>query len=484
MSEEKAACIDIDSLNKGKYLFNRLKQYMQLLETEFNHEKLPKRLQEMAKNGIEISTGKNFSKWYEYIDDIQVKMDNWANNQDNLDQLNFNFTINQWSELFQKLLSAINQVPLRAFELLNKPATKEDVEKIFIKEGKPLLNEILTCLNQFLGKPATGESPTKKQHGLDASLSMSYFRSVSESKWAIEISDVSKSYGDLEAVKGITLSIKRGEIFGLLGPNGAGKTSFIECIEGIRKPDSGEIFILGQEYTGNEKLIKEKIGVQLQSFGYYDTLTVKEILKLYASFFQVNRDINEIIHRLELEEKANTQVKKLSGGQLQRLALATALVNDPDVVFLDEPTSGLDPHGRRNMWHIIQGLQNSGKTIFLTTHYMEEAEFLCSRVAIMDEGKIIELASPEELIKNHTDEKTVVVYYKGTVSEDEINRLKGVSRSWIKDSRLTITSNDHKATLAGLLDWKTSDAVIEDIIIRRGNLEDVFLKLTNRGLDQ
>ncbi len=483
MNDEKVTGIDVEILTKGKYLFDRLKLYMQLLEKEMNHEKLPKRLQEMAKNGLEISTAKNFAKWYEFIEEIQVRIEGWAHTPANLDQPNFVSTINGWIEIFQKLLSFINQVPMRALELLNKPQTKEDVEKIFIKDGKPLMKEILIWSNGLLGKSLPQEHPGKKS-ALEANLGMSYFKAIHGSKWAIEVNNIRKRYGGLEAVKELSLSIKKGEIFGLLGPNGAGKTTLIECIEGIRQPDAGEIFILGEEYTGNEKPIKEKIGVQLQAFGYYDTLTVKEILRLYASFFQIYRDINEIIGRLELEAKANTQVRHLSGGQLQRLALAAALVNDPSVVFLDEPTSGLDPHGRRNMWGIIRELQDSGKTIFLTTHYMEEAEFLCSRVAIMYEGRIITLAPPEELIKNHTDEKTIVVDYKGAIQENDIKQLQGVTGSWIKDSRITITSRDHKTTLAGLLDWKTPGITIEDIIIRRGNLEDVFLKLTDRGLEQ
>jgi ABC-2 type transport system ATP-binding protein len=483
MNDEKVIGIDVEILNKGKYLFDRLKLYMQLLDKEMNHEKLPKRLQEMAKNGLEISTAKNFAQWYEFIEEVQVRVEGWAHTPGNLDQPNFVSTINGWIEIFQKLLSFINRVPTRAFELLNKRQTKEDVDKIFIKDGKPLMKEILIWSNGLLGKSLPQEHPGKKST-LEANLGMSYSRAVHESKWAIEIVDIQKRYGTLEAVKGISLSIKRGEIFGLLGPNGAGKTSLIECIEGIRRPDAGEIFVLGHSYTGNEKLIKEKIGVQLQAFGYYETLTIKEILKLYASFFQFNRDINEIIGQLELEAKARTQVRHLSGGQLQRLALATALVNDPEVVFLDEPTSGLDPHGRRNLWGIIQELQNFGKTIFLTTHYMEEAEFLCSRVAIMNDGQIIEIAPPDELIRKHTDEKTIVVYYKGDLQEDHLKQLQGVNRYWIKDSRVTIASRDQKATLASLLDWKMPGVNIEDIVIRRGNLEDVFLKLTDRGLDQ
>ncbi|MGD2089791.1 MAG: ABC transporter ATP-binding protein [Candidatus Aminicenantes bacterium] len=483
MNGEKMTGIDVEILNKGKYLFDRLKLFMELLEKEMNHEKLPKRLQEMAKNGLEISTAKNFAQWYEFLEEVRGKVEGWAQSPDNLDQPDFVSTINEWIEILRKLNSFINQVPTRALELLNKRQTREDVDKIFIKDGKPLVKEILIWSNGLLGKKMPREHTGKKSN-LDANLALSYFRARHDSKWAIEIIDIKKRYGTLEAVKELSLTIKKGEIFGLLGPNGAGKTTLIECIEGIRKPDAGDIFILGQSYTGNEKLIKEKIGVQLQTFGYYETLTIKEVLKLYASFFHLHRDIDEIIGQLELGAKARTRVKHLSGGQLQRLALATALVNDPEVIFLDEPTSGLDPHGRRNMWGIIQNLRDSGKTIFLTTHYMEEAEFLCSRVGIMHEGRIIEIAPPNEMIEKHTDEKTIVVGYKGTIRENDIKQLQGVTDSWIKDSRITITSRDHKATLTGLLEWKTPGITIDDIIIRRGNLEDVFLKLTDRGLDQ
>jgi ABC-2 type transport system ATP-binding protein len=483
MNDEKVIDIDAEILNKGKYLFDRLKLFMQLLEREMNHEKLPKRLQEMAKNGLEISTAKNFAQWYEFIEEVQVKVEGWKQTPANLDQPNFVSTINGWIEIFQKLLSFINQVPTRALELLNKRQTKEDVDKIFIKDGKPLMKKILIWSNGLLGKSLPQEHSRKKST-LEPNLGMSYFRAMHESKWAIEIINIQKRYGTLEAVKELSLTIKKGEIFGLLGPNGAGKTTLIECIEGIRRPDAGEIFILGRSYTGNEKLIKERIGVQLQDFGYYETLTIKEILKLYASFFQLHRDIDEIIEQLELDAKAKAQVRHLSGGQLQRLALATALVNDPEMIFLDEPTSGLDPHGRRNMWGIIQDLQKMGKTIFLTTHYMEEAEYLCSRVAIMHEGRIITLAPPEELIKNHTAEKTIEVYHKGVIREKHVKELRGVTRFWIRDTKIIIISRDHKATLADLLEWNMPDTSIDDIIIRRGNLEDVFLKLTDRGLVQ
>lgn len=483
MNDEKVTGIDAEILNKGKYLLDRLKLFMQLLEKEVNHEKLPKRLQEMAKNGLEISTTKNFAQWYEFLEEVRVKVEGWTKSPDNLDQPNFVSTINEWIEIFQKLLSFINQVPTRALELLNKRQTKEDVNKIFIKDGKPLVKEFIIWSNRLLGKEMPREHTGKKSN-LEANLGISYFKAVHDSKWAIEIIDIKKRYGTLEAVKELSLTIKKGEIFGLLGPNGAGKTTLIECIEGIRRPDTGDIFVLGHSYTGAEKLIKEKIGVQLQAFGYYETLTIKEVLKLYASFFQLHRDIDEIIGQLELEAKARTRVKHLSGGQLQRLALATAMVNDPEVIFLDEPTTGLDPHGRRNMWGIIQGLRDSGKTIFLTTHYMEEAEFLCSRVGIMHEGRIIEIAPPNEMIEKHTNEKTIVVDYKGTIKENDIKQLQGVTDFWVKDSRITITSRDHKNTLTGLLEWNTPGITIDDITIRRGNLEDVFLKLTDRGLDQ
>jgi ABC-2 type transport system ATP-binding protein len=222
----------------------------------------------------------------------------------------------------------------------------------------------------------------------------------------------------------------------------------------------------------------------LQNFGYYETLTIKEVLELYASFFMRSSDIHQLIRLLDLEEKKNTYVGKLSGGQKQRLALATALVNDPEVIFLDEPTTGLDPHGRRMMWSTIKDLNKKGKTVFLTTHYMEEAEYLCHRVAIMNEGRIIAQAPPSELIKTHIADQTIELSYTGTISEDTVKAIPGVRRYWLKNRKIIMISNDNKGTLSHILDRNLPGLEIEDVTIRRGNLEDVFLKLTNKGLDQ
>jgi ABC-2 type transport system ATP-binding protein len=483
MSEAKKICLDDEFLNKGKELCSRSRDFMLMFEECIKDKKVPRRLQQMGYNGVEIGTGMTFPLWYEFLEEMKSKLEDWEKAGETFDQQEFISISNLWIEKFRGLREIIKIATVRAYELIPTRRTKKNVDRIFVKTGSPLVEEVLSWLRGLLGELAQDFFP-EKNDSLQPRLGMSFFKAVSESKWAVEVSGIEKSYGTLKAVKKTSLTIKKGEIFGLLGPNGAGKTTLIECIEGIRQPDAGRIFLLGDEFSGKERHIKEKMGVQLQDFGYYETLTVKEILLLYASFFKMNRDIDELLHRLELEEKKNTRVRELSGGQMQRLALATAMVNDPYLVFLDEPTSGLDPHARRNMWGIIQDMQEMGKTIFMTTHYMEEAEFLCSRVAIMHQGRIITMAPPEELIKNHTDEKTIEVYHKGDIREKDVKELQAVTRSWIRDAKIIITSRDHKTTLADLLEWKLPDTSIEDIIIRRGNLEDVFLKLTDRGLDQ
>ncbi|KKP69333.1 ABC transporter ATP-binding protein [candidate division CPR3 bacterium GWF2_35_18] len=217
----------------------------------------------------------------------------------------------------------------------------------------------------------------------------------------IKVKDLHKKYnGELEAVKGISFEVYKNEVFGLLGPNGAGKTTTVEMMESLRSISNGEISILGFDVRTNIKELKERIGVQLQSSAFFEELTVCETLDLFASFYKYQKDLAEIIDDFDLQEKKNTLVKKLSGGQRQRLSIGVAMVNDPEVIFLDEPTTGLDPQARRHTWEIIKKLKQRGKTVILTTHYMEEAEVLCDRVAIMDEGKIITLDTPQKLIEN------------------------------------------------------------------------------------
>jgi len=221
-------------------------------------------------------------------------------------------------------------------------------------------------------------------------------------KTIIKVENLHKRYNGngFEAVRGISFEVYENEIFGLLGPNGAGKTTTVEMMEGLRGITQGSIEILDIDVKKSKESLKEKIGVQLQSAAFFEQLTVIETLDLFASFYKKNKDINQIIDDFDLQDKKNFWVQKLSGGQKQRLSIGVAMVNDPEIVFLDEPTTGLDPQARHHTWEIIQKLKKEGKTVIITTHYMEEAEVLCDRVGIMDEGKIIALDTPEKLIEN------------------------------------------------------------------------------------
>ena len=224
--------------------------------------------------------------------------------------------------------------------------------------------------------------------------------SVSESCTIIEVQDLHKSYGSLKAVEGVSFSIEAGEVFGILGPNGAGKTTTVEILEGMRAQDKGLARINGVDVQRDPRAVKEIIGIQLQSSAFFDKLNLSEILAVFGGLYPRQVAPAELLRRVQLEDKAKAQFKTLSGGQQQRFSIAAALVNDPMVLFLDEPTTGLDPQARRNMWELIQGFQAEGRTILLTTHYMDEAEELCDRVAIMDEGHIVALDRPQALVEN------------------------------------------------------------------------------------
>ncbi|MCX7658886.1 MAG: ABC transporter ATP-binding protein, partial [Oscillospiraceae bacterium] len=218
---------------------------------------------------------------------------------------------------------------------------------------------------------------------------------------AIEISGLQKSYGQNKAVDGISFSISKGEIFGMLGPNGAGKSTTVEILVGLLQKNGGEVRVLGLDPEKEPNQVKTRIGVQLQTAFLFPRLKVLEVMKLFASFYPRHLDIEQIIERVGLGEKRNAKVRELSGGQLKRLTVAIAMLNDGDIVFLDEPTSGLDPQSRRFLWDAVKELKDKGKTVFLTTHYMDEAQKLCDRVAIIDKGKVIAIGSPEKLIEDN-----------------------------------------------------------------------------------
>jgi ABC-2 type transport system ATP-binding protein len=214
----------------------------------------------------------------------------------------------------------------------------------------------------------------------------------------IEVANLVKRYGDLTAVDGITFTVYQNEIFGMLGPNGAGKTTTLEILEGLRQPTSGSIRVVGLDVTRQPRAVKQRIGVQLQASSFFEHLNLVELLELFGDLYGRTVDAMAILRDVELEEKAKSEVKKLSGGQKQRFSIAAALVNDPEILFLDEPTTGLDPQARRHLWDLVSKIRATGKTILITTHYMEEAEVLCDRVAVVDRGHIIAMNSPSSLI--------------------------------------------------------------------------------------
>jgi ABC-2 type transport system ATP-binding protein len=221
---------------------------------------------------------------------------------------------------------------------------------------------------------------------------------MAKSKLVLKVKNIKKAYGDFQAVKGVSFSVERGEVFGILGPNGAGKTTTLEMIEGMRPIDSGSVVLDGLNVAEDPYKVKERIGVQLQSSSFFDKLTLVELLKLFGDLYHESIHPMHLLREVNLEEKAKSYAKDLSGGQRQRFSIATTLVNQPVVVFLDEPTTGLDPQARRNLWDLVKQIQAKGTTVVITTHYMEEAEVLCDRIAIMDDGKIVALDTPKNLI--------------------------------------------------------------------------------------
>jgi len=299
----------------------------------------------------------------------------------------------------------------------------------------------------------------------------------------IVVEDVYKAYGDVKAVDGVSFQVAKGEIFGLLGPNGAGKTTTMEMIEGLHAPDAGELRVLDMDVRRSATAIKSRVGVQLQTAALYPQLTVTELLSLFATFYTRRRPIDQLLEDLELGEKRDAQTKNLSGGQRQRLSVALALVNDPEVVFLDEPTTGLDPAARQGLWNVVRRMKGEGRTILMTTHYMEEAEALCDRLAIMDHGRILDSGTVDELIGRRFRERGVHFGRAGAPSKDKLEALPAVSRVVYEEDEVVLYTSDVPATIGALLEL-TGRARTEpaDLMIRRASLEDVFLELTGRAL--
>jgi ABC-2 type transport system ATP-binding protein len=299
----------------------------------------------------------------------------------------------------------------------------------------------------------------------------------------IRVRGLVKRYGNVKAVDGIDFDVAAGEVFGLLGPNGAGKTTTVEILEGLRAPDGGQATVLGVDVAKGADSLKPRIGVSLQTASLYPKLTVIEVIDLFRSFYATSRPTAELIELLELGERQNARTKDLSGGQRQRLSVALALVNDPELIFLDEPTTGLDPAARRSLWDLVRGLKARGRSVLLTTHYMEEAEVLCDRLAIMDHGHILEMGTVDELISKRFKERAVHFDRIDAIGDDQLGALAAVTSVKHDGDAVLLYSSDVAATVGALLALtETRGIEPQNLGIRRATLEDVFLDLTGRAL--
>ena len=300
----------------------------------------------------------------------------------------------------------------------------------------------------------------------------------------INVENLCKTYGAVQAVNNVSFHVNAGEVFGFLGPNGAGKTTTLSILEGLRDADSGHLTIFGLEMTTSASEIKRRIGVQLQSTSLMDELSLFEQTKLFARLY--GRDLSrqgviDILEKVNIAEKANALPRQLSGGQKQRFALALALVNRPELIFLDEPTSGLDPQSRHMLWDMIRHCQATGMTVVLTTHYMEEAEALCHRVAIIDQGKLIALGTPAALISQVKGMASITL--TAPLDIQELRDLPGVACARLENDRLQLNTEDISSTLEALLNMARMRSLrLGDLLIKQPNLEDVFLQLTGYGM--
>jgi ABC-2 type transport system ATP-binding protein len=299
----------------------------------------------------------------------------------------------------------------------------------------------------------------------------------------IQVRDLTKHYGDVRAVDGVSFEVRRGEIFGLLGPNGAGKTTTVEILEGLRRPDGGTASVLGLDVVRDADALKPRIGVSLQTAALYPKLTVVELLDLFRSFYPKPRPTEQLIDALGLGERRNAQSSQLSGGQRQRLAVALALVNDPELVFLDEPTTGLDPAARRSLWGLIEELRAGGTSVLLTTHYMEEAEILCDHLAIMDHGRILQSGTVDALVSNRFKDRAVRFDTHEALDVATLEGLPAVSSVKVDETETLVYTREVGATIGALLAVADARGVEpQNLAIRRASLEDLFLDLTGRAL--
>jgi ABC-2 type transport system ATP-binding protein len=302
---------------------------------------------------------------------------------------------------------------------------------------------------------------------------------------AVRCQGLKKRYGDVVAVDGLDLEVRAGECFGLLGPNGAGKTTTVEMLEGLLKPDAGELEVLGMRWGADDRALRQRLGVQLQETQLAEKLTVEETLRLFRSFFDKGRSVDEVLGIVELEEKRSAWVSRLSGGQQQRLAVACALVSEPELLFLDEPTTGLDPQSRRQLWKLVLGFKASGRTVLFTTHYMDEAQRLCDRVAIIDHGRVIALGTPSQLISRLGAEHVVEIALEqdDPAIDESLARVAGVQAVRHEAEGIFLTVQEvHRTVPALLAALRERQAELSRLTTHHATLEDVFVSLTGRHL--
>jgi ABC-2 type transport system ATP-binding protein len=302
----------------------------------------------------------------------------------------------------------------------------------------------------------------------------------------IELDGLEVNYKDFKAVRGISLRIEQGEIFGILGPNGAGKTTTLSVIEGLRQPSAGTVRVLGYDVVTQSKEVRQRIGVALQTTAFFDNLNLVELAQTYAAMYNhypTRKEIISSLERFNLAEKAGVRASQLSGGQAQRMALLLAIINQPQIVFLDEPTTGLDPQARRNIWELIKELRAEGRTIVLTTHYMEEAQELCHRLAVVDHGEVIALGTPGQLINQIGGEVRLTITCR--LPLEEVLQVAGVNKAEYEGARLTVYLERAQADDGIVAVQKLAlehNQPLTDMSIKQPDLEDVFLALTGRGL--
>jgi ABC-2 type transport system ATP-binding protein len=298
---------------------------------------------------------------------------------------------------------------------------------------------------------------------------------------ALRVEKLFKKYGELLAVDGLDLEVREGECFGLLGPNGAGKTTTVEILEGLNEPTGGSVEVLGMRWARDERALRQRLGVSLQETHLPDRLTVEENLRMFRSFYQRGRPVEEVLDLVELREKRTSWTERLSGGQKQRLAVACALVSDPDLLFLDEPTTGLDPQSRRQLWEVVLDFKARGKTVLLTTHYMDEAERLCDRVAIVDKGKVIALGTPQELIASLGGQQVVELATERPLAVEDLGGLPSVRGARKSADGIALTVEQLHLALPAIL-AHAEPLGLTRLSTHHATLEDVFVHLTGRHL--